>query len=256
MNTAPNGGAGLSSDKKEGRHGEPGDLRKAKISEPSCSASPRSRKAPASEIRRTKDQVQWRNVVTKTRTPDDPQARERRKAAAARAGHILAQMRRLLDAGAGPNGDPHREEVWFEAAVSQFVAIEATRPKWTFGARAWAKKHLPGLYARQSAAWIEERIQDHRQEWRCYSPATLGGMLDVTRGQFLTLRLFHLWPKGMSAADRKRLSLDMKAARARGYREKDGATPRAKALCNTNARLPGESKSAFYRRIAREAARA
>ena len=55
-------------------------------------------------------------------------------------------------------------------------------------------------------------------------------------------------------SDRRRRA-DMKAARARRYREDAGATPRAKALCNTNARLPEESRSAFYRRMTREGAR-
>lgn len=184
-------------------------------------------------------------VLTTTR-PDEP---FRHRSAAAVAARILAQMKRLHRAGGLPAGDQRREELWLDVAISQLVLIRASRPKWTLSPMAWAKKYVPDLYARKTAAWIEERVQDHTRDRRYYTSATIGGMLQVTHEQFFALRLWHLWPAGISAADRKRLSLDIKAEWEKADRVKKGATPREQALCNVHPRLPGESRSAFYRRM-------
>lgn len=207
------------------------------------------------DIRRGRQTLSIGGVTLATTSQDDPQRYRRQAAIATR---ILAQMRRLHEMSGGPGDDLQRCEVWFEIALSQFTHIAASRPKWTWGPMAWARRYVPTLCAARPETWFQDRIRAHRQDRRFYSSASAGTMLGVTRKQFMAGRLWHIWPAGMSAEDRKRLSLDNKAAWARGDRllRNPDMTPRVQAICNTNARLPGESKSAFYRRMAKERAHA
>lgn len=257
MITAPKRGAGDIQTEKGSRRQQPtkahskstrdGDLH----SVPALNSQPHN----ARGIRQERQSLSIGGATLATTIPDNPQRHRRQAAIATR---ILAQMRRLHENTGGPGDDLQRCEVWFEIALSQFTHIAASRPKWTWGPMAWARRYVPALIAARPEDWFQGRIRDHRQDRRFYSSATTGTMLGVTREQFMIGRLWHIWPAGISPADRKRLSLDNKAAWAREDRllRNPDMTPRTQAICNTNARLPGESRSAFYRRMAKEQTRA
>lgn len=247
MNEALERGAGDQLTEKGPRRRQPTKAHKQSTRDGGLhSAPPLNHQDPRLVRTRGEKRILSGNVVYHTTRVDDPY---RHSSAAAIAGRVLAQMRRLHEAGGGPLGDLDRAEAWFDVAVSQFVLIEAARPKWTFGPRAWAKRYVPELMAAKSANWISARIRDHRQQRRFYTSATIGSMLGVTREHFFAERLWHLWPAGISEADRKRLSLDIKAAWARADRAAKGATPRARSLSRVAPWVAlGISRRTFERR--------
>lgn len=255
MTTAPKRGAGDIQTEEGPRRVQPTKALNKSTRDGGLHSAPALNNQPCAvlNIRRGPQLLSFGGATLATTTRDDPQRHGRQAAIATR---ILAQMRRLNDLTGGPGTDLQRCEVLFEIALSQFTHIAASRPKWTFGPVAWARRYVPALYAARPEAWFQDRIREHRQDRRFYNSATIGTMLGVTRQHFMEGRLWHIWPAGISAADRKRLSLDNKAAWAREDRllRNPNMTPRAQAICNTNSRLPGESKSAFYRRMAKKRA--
>lgn len=249
MNIAPDRGVGTTAGKEKAPQQQPGGPKESVFNrKPVHSPSAPENQSLRLVRARGEAQILGGNVVYQTTRADDPY---RHRSAAAIAERILAQMRRLHVATGGPKSDLDRAGAWLDVALRQFVLIEASRPKWTFGPRGWARKYVAELLVARSPAWLEDQIRYHRQRRTNYTSAEIGNMLGVTREQFLAERLWHMWPAGIDEAERARLSKDIKAAWQRADRAKKGAIPRSLSLSRTEPWLAmGISRRTFERRRA------
>lgn len=213
MNEAPLRGTGDTYTKeKPHRLGPAGLNRSSSSHERTHSAPAPNNQDPRLVVRRGEKTIYRGNVAYETTRNESADARERRKAAGARAGHVLTQMRKWVAYQGLHHPAPEHQEAYLEVAVAQYRAIQASRPRWSYGLMRWVKRYAPDLYRARSAAWIESLVHQQNREGRYLDPAEIGALLGVTREAYMVLRLTDIWPAGMTAEERAQDQRDAKAA--------------------------------------------
>ena len=152
------------------------------------------------------------SVVLATTAEDDPEARRRLKAAGARGGHTLKQMGQVLRHWGLKHPPVELQEAWLRIGVAQYVAIKASRPRWTFGLHNWVRRYLPEIWRTWPAERLDALARKMRRDGTCFLPEEKGAMLGIDRETYLAVSLSDIWPAGMTPAERERDQLDHKAA--------------------------------------------
>lgn len=189
--------------------------------------------------------------ILATTEEDDPKVRARLQGGGARAGHVLAQMKKLLRLRGLLHPAPADQEVWVEIAIAQYRAIEASRPKWTFGLPRWIQRYAPEIYRERPGAWLDARVADQRREGRFFSPEEIGTYLGVTREEFSAAGLWDLQPAGMTAEEREQVRRGRKAEWQREANLAAGKVkrPHAQSQARTQPwKVEGVSESTWRRR--------
>jgi hypothetical protein len=254
MRSAPKRGEDQTTGKEKAPQRQPGGPNKSHFQKPVRNASAPKNQEPERahvEIYKGEKRIVSRGAIYSTTENDDPKARERRRRSGARAGLTLRQVRDWIRYQGLHHPVAEDQETYLEVVIAQYLAIQASRPRWTLGLATWIKRYRPELYKTRSGAWIDSRIEDQRREGTYFSPAEIGRLLGVTRDAYLDLKLTDIWPAGMTPEERK---ADQRAAKAAWQRASDLARgrvtrPHAQSLARTRPwDALGISESTWKRR--------
>ncbi|MGT2485136.1 hypothetical protein ACU4GA_01870 [Methylobacterium oryzae CBMB20] len=145
------------------------------------------------------------------------------------------------------------QEAWLRIGVAQYIAIRASRPRWTFGLHNWVRRYLPEIWQTWPAERLDALAKKMRREGTCFLPEEKGAMLGIDRDAYLALGLSDIWPRGMTLEERERDQRDARNARDRAN---NLATKRVKKPHDqSNARKKpwealGISERTYHRRLA------
>lgn len=192
------------------------------------------------------------SVVLATTIEDDPEARRRLKAAGARGGHTLKQMGQVLRHWGLKHPPVELQEAWLRIGIAQYVAIRASRPRWTLGLHNWVRRYLPEIWRTWPAERVDAMARKMRRDGTCFLQEEKGAMLGIDRETYLALKLSDIWPAGMTPEEREH---DQRIARNARDRANNLATERVKSPHDqSNARKKpwkdlGISERTYYRHL-------
>ena len=189
--------------------------------------------APAPNNQPCEPQTAWQSrnaygvgsVVLATTAEDDPEVRQRLKAAGARGGHTLKQMGQVLRHWGLKHPPVELQEAWLRIGVAQYIAIRASRPRWTLGLHNWVRRYLPEIWRTWPAEQLDALARRMRREGTYFLPEEKGAMLRIDRETYLALKLSDIWPAGMTTEEREQ---DQRVARNARERANNLSTGRVK----------------------------
>ncbi|MFB0490066.1 hypothetical protein ABIE45_002652 [Methylobacterium sp. OAE515] len=232
MTAAPKRGAGDIQTEEGPRRVQPTKALSKSTRDGGLHSVPALRNQPrkALNVRQTRNVFGFGNILLKTTTREDHADLARLKAAGARAGHTLNQLKQLLRYWGLKHPPVELQEMWLRIGVAQYVAIEASRQKWTLTLHGWIRLYMPEISRTWSLKRIDALARKMRREGTCFSPEQKGAMVGVDRETYLALGLSDFWPAGMTPEQRARDQLDHKAAWQRADNLAKGKVKKPHAL--------------------------
>lgn len=255
MTAAPQRGAGDMLIEKGPRRVQPTKAHNKSTRDGALHSAPAHHNQPraASSIWQTRKAFGSGNTVYKTTKKEDHADLARRRAAGARGGHTLNQMRQILRHWGLKHPPVQLQEAWLRIGVAQYIAIRASRPRWTFGLHNWVRRYLPEIRRKWEDEQVDALARKMRREGVCFLPEEMGAMLRIDRETYLALGLSDIWPASMTLEEREH---DQRVARNARDRANNLATKRVKKPHDqSNARKKpwealGISERTYYRRLA------
>ena len=254
MTAAPKRGSGDILTEERPRRRQPTKARKKSTRDTAVCSAP----APNNQPHARQTAWQSRNafgvgsVVLATTAEDDPEARRRLKAAGARGGHTLKQMGQVLRYWDLKHPPVELQEAWLRIGIAQYIAIRASRPRWTLGLHNWVRRYLPEIWRTWPAERLDALARKMRRGGTCFLPEQKGALLGIDRETYLALKLSDIWPAGMTPEERE---CDRRDARNARDRANNLATERVKNPHDqSNARKKpwkdlGISERTYYRHL-------
>lgn len=191
-----------------------------------CSAPALDNQPPStSSFWQTRDAFGFGNVICATTEKENHAELAQVRAAGARAGHTLAQLRRVLRHRGLKHPPPELREAWLRIGTAQYGAVSASRPRWTFGLHNWVRRYFPEVWRTWPAERIDAFAKAASRECARLSPEEKGALLRIDRETYLTLGLSDFWPAGMTLEEREE---DQRQARNARDRASDLASGRVK----------------------------
>jgi hypothetical protein len=144
------------------------------------------------------------------------------------------------------------QKAWLRIGVAQYIAIRASRPRWTLGLHNWVRRYLPEIWRTWPAERIDALARKMRREGTCFLPEEKGAILGVNRDTYLALGLSDIWPAGMPLEERERDQRDARNARDRANNLASGKVKDPHVLSKAQTKPWDElgiSERTYYRHL-------